>query len=91
VVLQGWRRRSGGRVNEPNLSPSLYMLATETEVAGVIVLWEDYYGGFCLPRSVMDAQTSCDESRAEGVGSVSRLPDCQEVASQLMIAGVNCC
>jgi len=33
VVLQGWRRRSGGRVNEPNLSPSLYMLATETEVA----------------------------------------------------------
>lgn len=26
--------RSGGRVNEPNLSPSLYMLVAETEAAG---------------------------------------------------------
>lgn len=34
MVLRKRMGRSGGRVNEPNLSPSLYMLVAETEAAG---------------------------------------------------------
>ena len=34
MVLRWWRRRSGGRVNEPILSPSLYMMVAEKEATG---------------------------------------------------------